>query len=120
LLALRAVIGQAVEQGRQEKIIGNALEAEVTLSIADPVLYDALSDLGSELEEFFILSDLKLVDARVDAEASAVLGATEHHKCQRCWRHRPAVGLSLSYPDLCDRCEDAVSRQLADAARELS
>ena len=34
--ALRAVISQAVEAARQEKLIGNALEAEVTLHVADP------------------------------------------------------------------------------------
>jgi isoleucyl-tRNA synthetase len=113
LLGLRAAIAQAVEQGRQEKIIGNALEAEVTLAIADPAMYTALADLGPELEEFFILSDLKLTPAPAGANTSATLGATSHRKCQRCWRHRAAVGLSALHPDLCDRCEDAVTRQLA-------
>ena len=115
LLGLRAVIAQAVEQGRQEKIVGNALEAAVTLSVAEPELYAALADLGPELEEFFILSDLRVVQAPPGSNTSATLGSTDHRKCQRCWRHRPAVGLSTLYPDLCDRCEDAVTRQLAGA-----
>ena len=115
LLGLRAVIAQAVEQARQEKIIGNALEAEVTLAIDDPNLFAALENLGAELEEFFILSDLKLIAAPEGGKTSATLRPTVHAKCQRCWRHRPAVGLSAAHPDLCDRCEDAVTRQLAGA-----
>jgi isoleucyl-tRNA synthetase len=118
LLGLRAVIAQAVEQGRQEKIIGNGLEAAVTLSIADPALYTALSDLGPELEDFFILSDVNLTVAPAGANASATLGSTEHRKCQRCWRHRAEVGSSALHPDLCGRCEDAVTRQLAQAPAE--
>jgi isoleucyl-tRNA synthetase len=113
LLGLRAAISQAVEQGRQEKIIGNALEAEVTLAIADPDLFSSLCALGPELEEFFILSDLKVTPAPAGTNSSATLGLTSNRKCQRCWRHRPAVGSSAAYPDLCERCEDAVSRQLA-------
>ncbi len=116
LLGLRAVIAQAVEQARQEKIIGNALEAEVTLSIADPNLFAALAELGSEVEEFFILSDLKLTEAPAGANTSATLGSTEQRKCQRCWRHRATVGLSTAHPELCDRCEDAVTHQLATAS----
>ena len=57
LLKLRGVIGQAVEKARQEKLIGNALEAAVVLR-CDETRSPAISH--EELEEFFILSDLKI------------------------------------------------------------
>src|SRR4029077_18313010 len=57
LLKLRGVIGQAVERARQEKLIGNALEAAVTLT-CDEAIVGAIPK--EELEEFFILSDLTL------------------------------------------------------------
>ena len=59
----------------------------------------------SELEEFFILSDVSIQPAE---EASAMVTKTAYQKCARCWRHRPAVGKSQKHPDLCDRCEEVV------------
>lgn len=103
LLRLRGVIGQAVEQARQEKLIGNALEAAVVLR-CDTVKLSALRK--EEVEEFFILSDLTLENAN---EPSATITRTPHAKCSRCWRHRPSVGRSAAHPELCDRCESVVS-----------
>jgi len=103
LLRLRGVIGQAIEKARQEKLIGNALEAAVVLR-SDSNVTSELSK--EELEEFFILSDLKIEQAK---EASATVAKTPYQKCARCWRHRPAVGKSKTHLDLCDRCETVVS-----------
>ncbi|HEY2139847.1 MAG TPA: isoleucine--tRNA ligase [Chthoniobacterales bacterium] len=104
LLNLRGVIGQAVEAARQEKLIGNALEAAVTLT-CDEATIAAVSK--EELEEFFILSDLTL---RAGKAPSASISKTAFQKCARCWRHRPAVGRSAAHPDLCDRCETVVEK----------
>jgi isoleucyl-tRNA synthetase len=57
LLDLRGQIGQAVERARQEKLIGNALEAAVTLTCDETTIAAVPKE---ELEEFFILSDLTL------------------------------------------------------------
>ena len=103
LLKLRGVIGQAIEKARQEKLIGNALEAAVVLKSNSEVT--AKID-KTELEEFFILSDLKIEQAK---ESSASVTKTGYAKCARCWRHREYVGKSKTHPDLCDRCEAVVS-----------
>jgi isoleucyl-tRNA synthetase len=102
LLKLRGVIGQAIERARQEKLIGNALEAAVVLHSNSDVTTKISKE---ELEEFFILSDLTVRQAD---EASASVTKTVYKKCARCWRHRPAVGTSKEHPDLCDRCENVV------------
>jgi isoleucyl-tRNA synthetase len=103
LLRLRGVIGQAIEKARQEKLIGNALEAAVVLRSNS----DVTSKLNKEeLEEFFILSDLTIEPAK---EARASVAKTAYQKCARCWRHREYVGKSKTHPDLCDRCEAVVS-----------
>jgi isoleucyl-tRNA synthetase len=104
LLRLRGVIGQAVEQARQEKLIGNALEATVTLRCDTAAIANVPKE---ELEEFFILSDLRLEQSET---TSASISKTEYQKCARCWRHRPTVGQSAAHPDLCDRCEEVVAR----------
>jgi isoleucyl-tRNA synthetase len=103
LVRLRGVIGQAVEQARQEKLIGNALEAAVTLRCKTDLISLVPHE---ELEEFFILSDLKVEPGN---EAAASIAKTSYQKCARCWRHRPTVGKSPAHPDLCDRCESVVA-----------
>jgi isoleucyl-tRNA synthetase len=104
LLRLRGIIGQAIEHARQEKVIGNTLEARVILN-SDSDVTEKLP--REELEEFFVLSDLTVQQAK---EASASVTKTPYKKCARCWRHRPTVGTSEAHPDLCDRCESVVSR----------
>jgi isoleucyl-tRNA synthetase len=103
LLRLRGVIGQAIERARQEKLIGNALEASVVLHSDSDVTTKIDKE---ELEEFFILSDLTIHQSK---EASASITKTSYRKCARCWRHRAAVGASKAHPDLCDRCAEVVS-----------
>ncbi len=107
LLQLRGVIGQAIEAARQEKVIGNALEAAVVLRCNPEPLGGIPHE---ELEEFFILSDLTLERGE---EPSAAITKTEHAKCARCWRYRPSVGSSAVHPDLCDRCDAVVTRTAA-------
>ncbi len=103
LLRLRGIIGQAIEHARQEKVIGNTLEARVVLN-SDSDVTDKIPK--EELEEFFILSDLTI--HRAD-QPSASVTKTPYKKCARCWRHRPSVGTSKAHPDLCDRCESVVA-----------
>src|SRR5262245_54663650 len=94
LLRLRGVIGQAIERARQEKLIGNTLEARVVLN-SDSDVTDRIPK--EELEEFFILSDLTIHRAN---QPSASVTKTPYKKCARCWRHRPTVGTSKAHPDL--------------------
>ncbi len=102
LLRLRGVIGQAIERARQEKLIGNTLEAAVVLYSDSDVTGKVSKE---ELEEFFIVSDLTIHQTK---EASASVAKTSYKKCARCWRHRPTVGASKAHPELCDRCESVV------------
>jgi isoleucyl-tRNA synthetase len=102
LLRLRGIIGPAIEHARQEKLIGNALEARVVLNSDSDVTTKISKE---ELEEFFILSDLTIQQTN---EPSASVTKTPYQKCARCWRYRPTVGTSKAHPDLCDRCERVV------------
>jgi len=110
LLRLRGVIAQAIERARQEKLIGNTLEASVVLHSDSDVTEKVDRE---ELEEFFIVSDLTIHRAK---EASASVTKTTYAKCARCWRHRPTVRTSTAHPDLCDRCE-SVATALEKAVR---
>jgi isoleucyl-tRNA synthetase len=106
-LRLRAVIAQqAIEPARQQKVIGNALEAAVTLQVSDAALLGELKGKEAELEEFFILSDVAITSGD---ETKATLVRTDAPRCARCWRHRRSVGLSVAHPELCDRCASVVA-----------
>ena len=102
-ITLRSTVMQAIEKARQEKLIGNALEAAVVLCSNSDVTTKIDK---SALEEFFILSDLTIEQAK---DPSATVTKTPYQKCARCWRHREYVGKSKTHPDLCDRCEKVVS-----------
>jgi isoleucyl-tRNA synthetase len=105
LLRTRAAVGQALESARQNKIIGNSLEAAVELVLPenDPIHQIA----AAEVEEFLILSELRI--SAGGEHPSATAGRTEYPRCERCWRHRATVGSDPAHPDLCDRCAEVVS-----------
>jgi isoleucyl-tRNA synthetase len=106
LLHLRSLVSQALEKARTDKVITNNLEAVVTLTVADEAWVGKWRPRLAELEEFFILSELKLEAGAADAAEAAKTAAA---KCGRCWRHRESVGKNASHPDLCDRCVEAVT-----------
>jgi isoleucyl-tRNA synthetase len=108
LLRVRAVAAQALEAARQQKQIGNNLEAHVKLTLP---IGDRVHRLDhDEVEEFLILSHLEIVTREGDPVATA--SKTKRARCERCWRHRSMVGTITAHPTLCDRCA-AVIDQLA-------
>jgi len=109
LLEWRGLIAQQVENARKAKTIGNALEAAITLEIADPALCQEWQGRESELEELFIVSDLRLA---AGPETRATLVPTQAPKCARCWRHRVSVGSDPEHPDLCERCAHGVAETI--------
>lgn len=104
LLQIRSRISQAVEKPQKAGEIGSALEAEVRLGATASEM-EVLSPVLSEVEEIFILSDLKVEAAE---SPTCAVAKTPNARCERCWRHRPEVGQSAKHPTLCARCEGAV------------
>ncbi|MBV8815948.1 MAG: isoleucine--tRNA ligase [Verrucomicrobia bacterium] len=115
LLRARHVVSHALEGARQEKLIGNNLEAKVLLSLPAADRVHQLKQ--DEVEEFLILSHLELIAQDGDPVATAV--RTDRQRCERCWRHRPMVGTIAQHPTLCDRCAEVVAG-LADAKQAVS
>ncbi|MDA7538253.1 isoleucine--tRNA ligase [Akkermansiaceae bacterium] len=100
LFAVKAVIQTAIEEKVQAKEFKKNNEASVLLTVpANHQVIDLLKD-SEFAKEFFILSDLNLVEG---AEISATVSATGHPMCPRCRKYEPVVK-----DDLCQRCSDAV------------
>jgi isoleucyl-tRNA synthetase len=107
VMAARERVNMAVEAARQEKTIGNPLEARVEVT-ADPRTYAALDPLASVLPVVFKVSQVALrngASAAVEAIVSPASGA----KCARCWLMKEDVGADESQPELCARCASVVN-----------
>lgn len=116
LLDIRAVVTRALETARQEKKIGNSLEAEVELYSRGEV-YDLLSSMEKDLSVIFIVSGVKLYSDGAP-EGAAVsedikdFGVTVKkaagEKCERCWMYNQGVGRDADHPTLCPRCAGVI------------
>lgn len=114
LLRVRGVVSKALELARGQKLIGNSLEAAVTL-YPDQEVYEWLLPFEAELATIFIVSQAALAEPGstplpqsyrapdLPGLAVAVTRAAGS-KCARCWVWRPEVGQDAEFPDLCPRC----------------
>lgn len=101
LIEIRDEVNKALEIKRQEKFIGNSLEAKVILYV-DENLKNFLKRYYDFLPTLFIVSQVELKDSFSEGFTVSVQKA-EGQKCQRCWNYSPEVG-KLEIPDVCPRC----------------
>jgi isoleucyl-tRNA synthetase len=104
---IREKVLKKLEEAREEKVIGNSLEAEVTVQ-APPSSYSLLEKYQSSLNALFIVSSVSLHKAR-KKEIEIEVKRVTWKKCERCWNYSPTVGASQKYPEFCERCERVVS-----------
>jgi isoleucyl-tRNA synthetase len=109
LIAVRDQVNAAIETMRQQKMVGMALEAHVTLR-ASGDLSTLLEQYRDQLPMLFIVSKVTLErDAAAAGDSLSVsVGRVDGTRCARCWRYVPSVSREEAYAGLCDRCVDAV------------
>ncbi|MDR1546650.1 MAG: isoleucine--tRNA ligase [Deltaproteobacteria bacterium] len=106
LLALRSVANKALEQARQERLIGGPLDAEVTLT-ASGEDHALLVRHQADLAELLIVSDAKVEPGPDGSEPRAVVVPSPHPKCPRCWIRSPEVPADQT--GVCLKCRAALS-----------
>jgi len=106
LLAVRETALKELEKAREEKLIGNSLEAQVRLRVPT-ALAALLAAHADRLKDLFIVSDV-LIEAARDGEPTAAVAKAPGKKCVRCWNYSTSVGTSAAHPDFCRRCHDVV------------
>jgi len=119
LLAVREEVLVALERARESKMIGNALEARITLSSRDQGLRELLKGNSQDLAQFFIVSGVEVHESEghlpshahkgEKADVTVVVEKAVGDKCRRCWMYSESVGESDDYPDVCDKCVAAMS-----------
>lgn len=117
LHGVRDQVLKALEDARNSKLIGGSLEAEVTVTAADPV-YSVLVRYRNELRYIFIVSAVTLEKAASGDGATGVkveVRKAGGEKCSRCWNYSTQVGKDQTYPTVCERCS-AVLHEMETAA----
>ncbi len=118
IIKLRKDVNKTLELARQgeNKIIGNSLDAKVTLSTDNVELAEFLVANKKILEEVFIVSQLLIADKRegefVKGEEQEDLFVKVEHadgeKCERCWKYSTELGTNPEHPTVCPRCTSAL------------
>jgi len=109
---LRGEVTRAIEPRRKAGEVGHSLETAVVLYLPQDVL-EAVSSLGMDLREVFIVSQVALVPAgsapadavACETIAKAFVGVSRAagEKCARCWLYSEEMA-GPQFPDLCPRC----------------
>jgi isoleucyl-tRNA synthetase len=110
--AVRETVLKALEEARNQKLIGGNLQAQVTLTAGDPV-FSVLQRFKNDLRYFFIVSavELKKGVGNGDAPVAVQVSKAGGEKCERCWNFSTRVGEDKQYPTVCERCS-AVLREV--------
>jgi isoleucyl-tRNA synthetase len=104
---VREAVLKALEIAREEKLIGNSLEALVTIT-ASGTEATVLEKYYKGLPSLFIVSGVELKMSE-GGEPEVDVARVSWGKCQRCWNYSSYVGTSEFYPEFCQRCADVVN-----------
>ena len=115
VLVVRETVLKALEEARNQKLIGSNLQAQVTLTAVDPV-FSVLERFKNDLRYFFIVSavEVKKGSGNGDSPVVVQVGKAPGLKCERCWNHSIHVGEDRNYPSVCERCS-AVLKEISGA-----
>ncbi|MEH7375779.1 isoleucine--tRNA ligase [Neobacillus drentensis] len=112
---LRDDVLKALEEARNQKVIGKSLTAKVTLYVNEKSR-QLLDSIDENMKQLFIISGFEVAgtyeeapDYAVKLETAAiVITKAEGETCDRCWIVTPEVGQNPEHSTLCNRCADVV------------
>ncbi len=117
VLELKEEVNKALELAREEKKIGNALQAEVNLYV-DGELKEFVTACKDDLCTWFIVSQVRIKDlAEAPADALDAMNMKDlkckieqakGEKCERCWIYSEELGTNPEHPTLCPRCSKVI------------
>ena len=96
---LKEKVNKKLEEARNEKLIGSALEAVVKINL-DPKYNEVKEKLGSYLHQLLIVSKVEYTTDGEEVEVEKSTG----EKCNRCWNYVDHLN-----GDICDRCHNILN-----------
>jgi isoleucyl-tRNA synthetase len=118
LRGIREQVLKALEEARNQKLIGKALEAKVAVRATDPA-YSLLVRYKDQLRYLFIVSEVTLQQVASGNGTGGVgvqVSKADGKKCERCWNYSTRVGEDPEYPTVCERCS-AVLKEIEGEGR---
>jgi isoleucyl-tRNA synthetase len=115
LRSVRDEVLKALEEARNNKLIGTGLEAQINVAASDPV-YSVLSRHVDQLRYLFIVSAVTLTQASGNGTGGVHVEVKKADglKCERCWNYSIHVGEDKRYPTVCERCS-AVLKEIGES-----
>jgi isoleucyl-tRNA synthetase len=109
LRSVRDEVLKALEEARNNKMIGTGLEAQVSLTASEPA-YAVLARHADQLRYLFIVSAVSLKPGSGNGTGSVHVDVKKADgvKCERCWNYSTHVGEDANYPTVCERCSAAL------------
>jgi isoleucyl-tRNA synthetase len=109
LFRLRASALPSLEEARQARRIGKALDAKLILSAPETERVVARENREA-LRELLNVSQLEINSAPggTNPEPRFEVRHADGHKCARCWHWETDVGSHSAHPTLCGRCVQAI------------
>lgn len=107
LLEVRDDVNKALEESRNEKVIGKSLEAAVEVYSNDAEVVELLNSVDN-LNQFFIVSKVAVKENDGVAYDLATVKVTkaEGHRCDRCWN----IVDEVNEEGLCPRCAGILNK----------
>jgi isoleucyl-tRNA synthetase len=115
---VRDEVLKALEEARNDKLIGTGLEAQVRITAGEP-LYTLLKRHEAQLRYLFIVSAVTLTPGAGNGTGTVKVEVkkAEGRKCERCWNYSTRVGEDTEYPTICERCS-AVLKEMEGESRD--
>ena len=107
LLEVRDDVNKALEESRNEKVIGKSLEAAVEIYSSDSEVVELLNSVDN-LHQLFIVSSVEVKENDGVAYDLATVKVTkaEGHRCERCWN----IVEEVNEEGLCPRCASILNK----------
>jgi isoleucyl-tRNA synthetase len=112
---VRDAVLKALEEARNNKLIGTGLEAQVSIAAPDP-MHSLLKRHEGDLRYLFIVSAVKLTEGSGNGAGGVHVEVrkADGQKCERCWNYSTHVGEDKDNPTVCERCS-AVLKEINGA-----
>ncbi len=117
IIEIKELASKKLEEAREEKLIGQTLEAKVTVSAnKENELYELIKDNKNLIEDVLIVSELELKEdsSKENEEIIITISRAEGEKCERCWKYTKNVGIDEENPTICKRCSEVLKKYAKD------
>ena len=114
VISLRKDVLKALEEARNNKVIGSAQEAFVNIEITDESVKEVISRFSKEeLATLFVVSEVEFASENGSTQYEVSKVNVKHHegnRCDRCWNYSRLAVMQEDGSYLCPRCQKVLKK----------